>query len=101
MPNIIKTVASAFNQETISDTALFLTDMTFTDAQVEAASRAIIAVRSGSINIRYDGTSPTTDVGLNFVAGNFFQIDGNADIRTLELIRNGASDAVVDISLEQ
>jgi len=97
---INKTIASAFDQHTISNTALALVDLDFTAAQVLQTSRVIVSVRSGQVNIRYDGTAPTVAIGHTFFTGDIFEIVSNADIQNLQLIRNGATDAVVDVTLE-
>jgi len=98
--NIDTTRGSAFDQHTISDTALALSDTDLTDAQLAAAARAIVSVRSGAVNIRYDGTAPTTSVGIKFLTGEKFQIVGNLDVNTVQMIRDSTTDAVVDIALE-
>ncbi|NIN36645.1 MAG: hypothetical protein GTO60_16740 [Gammaproteobacteria bacterium] len=94
-------IAYAFDQHTISDTALGLVDLDFTQAQVDDASRAVISVRSGSINIRYDGTAPTIAIGHTWFTGDTFAIVGRYNTDALQIIRNGASDAVIDVTLEK
>jgi hypothetical protein len=90
-------------QVTISSTAVLLTALPvtpFTAAQVLAAARAVITVRTNQINIRYDGTSPTVAIGHLFVSGDTFEILGNSNIERLEIIRNGSSDADITVTLE-
>lgn len=100
MSGITKTIALAFDQHTISDTALGLVDLDFTQTQVDVTNRVVISIRSGSINLRYDGTVPTVAIGHNFSVGDTLAIEGQTDIALLELIRNGSTDAVVDVTLE-
>lgn len=95
--------AQVTKQVTISNTAVLLTALPvdpFTAAQVLAAARAVITVRTEDINIRYDGTSPTVAIGHLYTATTTFEILGNANIERLELIRNDTNDAVVTITLE-
>lgn len=90
-------------QATISSAAVLLTALPvtpFTAAQVLAAARAVITVRTSQINIRYDGTSPTVAIGHLFVSGDVFEILGNDNIARLEFIRNGATDADITVTLE-
>ena len=93
-------ISGAVDQHTISSSALALSDTDLTDAHIAAAGRAIISVRSGAINIWYDGSAPTTSAGITFLAGERLVIIGHLDISRLQMIRNGATDAVVDILLE-
>lgn len=90
-------------QVTISSAAVLLTALPvdpFTAAQVLAAARAVITVRTSQINIRYDGTSPTVAIGHLFLVGDVFEILGNNNIERLEIIRNGATDADITVTLE-
>jgi hypothetical protein len=91
---------TAFDGHTISSTALALSGTGLTAAQVVAASRAIIAVRSGAINTRWDGTDPTTSAGIKWGVGERFQINGSENLANFRMIRDGATDATVDIMLE-
>lgn len=96
-------IAIATKQTTISSTAVLLTALPvtpFTAAQVLDAARAVITVRTNQINIRYDGTAPTVAIGHLYIAGDVFEIVGNENIQLLQLIRNGATDADVTITLE-
>jgi hypothetical protein len=95
------TLGFAFDQETISSTSLGLVDLAFTQAQVDEANRIIISVRSGSINIRFDGTVPTVAIGLTLVVGIPYEIVSNPNIQNLQMIRNGGTDAVIDVQMEK
>lgn len=93
----------ATKQVTISSAAVLLTALPstpFTAAQVKAAARAVITVRTSQINIRYDGTSPTVAIGHLYLIGDVFEILGNGNIERLEFIRNGATDADITVTLE-
>lgn len=103
MSNINVPLAIATNQVTISSAAVLLTALPvspFTAAQVARAARAVITVRTAAINVRWDGTSPTTSVGHKFAVGDVFALVGNENITLLQIIRDGASDAVITITLE-
>lgn len=95
--------AQATKQVTISDAAVLLTALPstpFTSAQILAAARAVITVRTSQINIRYDGTSPTVAIGHLYLIGDVFEILGNDNITRLEFIRNGSTDADITVTLE-
>ncbi|KKN20603.1 hypothetical protein LCGC14_0933850 [marine sediment metagenome] len=90
-------------QVTISNTAVLLTALPstpFTAAQVLAAARAVITVRTSQINVRYDGISPTVAIGHLYLIGDVFEILSNRNIERLEFIRNGATDADITVTLE-
>lgn len=90
-------------QVTITDAAVLLTALPstpFTAAQVLAAARAVITVRTSQINIKYDGTSPTVAIGHLYLIGDVFEILGNYNITRLEIIRNGSTDADITVTLE-
>lgn len=94
-------LALVYGQETISNTALSLADMaSFTAAQVDASSRVVVSVRSGSVNILWTGDDPTISTGHNLLTSDIFQVLGNQNIVLFRIIRNGASNATVDITLE-
>ncbi len=101
--NINVPLGAATKQVTISDTAVLLTALPstpFTAAQVDAAARALITVRTNAINLRYDGTSPTVAIGHLYSSEVVFAILGNENIKQLQLIRNSTDDSVVTITLE-
>ena len=93
-------ISGGVAQATVSDTALNFDDTAITVAEMAAAARAIVFVRSGAINVYYDGTAPTTSAGLKFNTDDKFEILNSVDIGNFQMIRNGSTDAVVDIVLE-
>lgn len=97
MAVINSTVAFASLQDDVSSTALTLEDFGFTAAQVQQAERALIFVNTNSIRVWWDGTVPTVSEGIVFEVG--FEIY-NENIRQLQMIRNGSTDAEVAIILE-
>lgn len=96
---ISTTYASAFNNATISSTALTLEDVGFSAAEVSAANRMRLTVETAAIRYRYDGTSPTASVGHLLAVGAVLLLDGNQNIELLELIAD-ASDGTVMVTLE-
>lgn len=88
-------------QATISNTALTLDDLAgVTTPMVNAASSVLISVRTGSINFTTDGTTPTTSTGHAVAEGGSVQLVGPRVVSALKLIRNGASNATIDVTLE-
>lgn len=92
-------IASAFNNATVSSTALSLLDIGFTQAQVDNADRMRLTVETQPLRYRYDGTSPTTSVGHQLVAGSELILLGQQNIAGFEIIAVSTNGAVF-ITLE-
>jgi hypothetical protein len=91
---------------TVSGTALTLTDaapngFAFDGAEVVVADVLLLQVLSEGVRERHDGTAPATDTGvLHTTAGDgLWPLVGNELIKKFQAIRNGASDATVNIIL--
>jgi hypothetical protein len=54
------------------------------------ARQATCVVETNAMRIRYDGTDPTTSVGLLYSAGTAFAVYGSNNIRRLRAIRVSA-----------
>ena len=86
-------------QATISTSVLTLADLAgITAVHMDNAQQVSITVRSNSVNITYDGTTPTTSTG--HAISTSVVVYGSKNVNTLKLIRNGGSDVVIDITLE-
>lgn len=93
-------VSIAENEKTISDTALSMTDVGFSVAELAEANRVTFAVTGDAIRWRKSGTSPTATVGFYLAVDATPQVvSGNADIKRLEFIR-ATTDAELLIDLE-
>ena len=102
MGDINTTEAFTSGQQTVSSTALLLTAFTaFDQDDVDATARIIVSVRSNQVNVLWDGTAPTVAIGITYQSGDVFEVAGNINIRKLQFIRNGASDSVIDVILEE
>ena len=101
MPTTFETKAYAMKDATISNTALTMTGIGFTAAQLARARRALITVDVNNVRITYDGTTPTASLG-HAVSNNLasFYLEGNANIQNLQLIRGSGTDGEVTITLE-
>jgi hypothetical protein len=97
---ISTTVAYAYNSATISSTAQDMSDVGFTDAEIERADVAYVTVDTQALRYRYDGGVPTAADGHQLDAGDKWLLVGNQNIRNLQFIRAGASDGFVAITLE-
>lgn len=99
--SISTTTASAFKQATVSNSAVVLVaGFSFTQAQVDAASRARISCDTQPVRYRYDGTAPTDAVGHILPVNTTIEILGPDNIKNLQFIRQGGSDGIVSITLE-
>lgn len=90
--------AFASKTATVSSTAKSLLDLTFTQAQIDRASRAWISCITQHVHILFDGATPTSTYGLVVSQGTIFELDGNTNLQNLKMIRNG-SDATVTVIL--
>ena len=98
------TRAIDYGSATISTTALALASITgIVQASVDIASRIRVTVNSNAVRYRYDGGTPTTSDGhfASTTVNNNFVIEGNANIQDFRIIRDGALDATVSITVEQ
>lgn len=97
-------IAAAFQQKTVSGTALTLNGVsnsfTFSDAEVDAANRAYITCDAQPVRYRFDGTAPDSNTGHYLATGSTIIIDGNQNLRNLKFIRATGSDGTVSITLE-
>jgi len=85
----------------VSTTALTLADITgITAADVLEAKLMWLTVSTNTIRFWLDGTVPTTSSGHTWSdAKAILTVFGNDNIQAFRLIRNGASDATVQVSL--
>lgn len=83
-------------QVTVGDSVETLTAATIIATTYDVIM-AIIAVTNAPIRITFDGTDPTTTLGLPFEAGDMFEVWGQPDLLGLEMIRSGGVDAVVEV----
>lgn len=89
--------AFAFEQLTISTTAVSLTSATY-DPATGTAQSALVTVDTNPLRFRADGTNPTAAIGHNVTAGNSIEVCGISNIRNFRAIRSGAADAVINVS---
>lgn len=101
MARINATQAFAFDSATVSSTALTLTDIGFSAAQVTLANRARVTCLTQAVLFRYDGGDPAALTGHALIANETVVIDGQHNIAQLRFIRAGASDGAVCITLEE
>ena len=95
------TEAIAHKTATVSNTALTLVGLTFTQAQVDRASRARITCDTQAIRYTYDGTVPTASIGHHLAVGAQTEVTGMANIARLQFIRAGGSDGTAAVTLEE
>ncbi len=100
---ISTTTAFAFANGAVSNTALALTDapFSFTQAQLDRASRARITIATQPVRYRYDGADPTAAIGHYLAVDAETEIVGNENIQNLRLIRATGVDGAASITLEE
>lgn len=92
----------AHKQATVSNAVKKLTDFGFSAQEIASADRVLISVTAGALRISFDPlTAPTTTLGLKLPTNNYplFELDGRQNNGNLQMIRDAAADATVDISL--
>jgi hypothetical protein len=94
-------VGSAKVTATVAGTALTLITFGFTAAQVNAAKRAYITVRTGAISVTWvSGVTAVAADGICFPAGGTYEVEGPKNLQNLSMIRDTATSATVTIILE-
>lgn len=91
--------AFAFDDHTVSSTALALSDLNFTAPQLAEADEAYITVETQSVRYRLDGTAPTASVGHLVAAAGSITVTGKGNIGNFKIIRATGSDATVMVTL--
>lgn len=88
---------------TISSTAKPIThaDFGWETGDIETAQIAYITVTLAEINFTWDGTTPTSTVGMLAPANVSYAVIGNVNIRSLQFIRATNVDALLSITLEK
>jgi hypothetical protein len=97
---ISTTTAYAYDSATVSSTAMTMTAIGFSAANIDTADRALISVDTQPVRFRYDGGVPTAAEGHYLESGDTHMIEGNQNIRNLQLIRATGTDGFVAITLE-
>lgn len=93
--------AIALITETVSSTALTLSDLGFTADEIHRANAALITCENFDTRYRYDGGVPTGASGHVLATGSSLELFGNANVRNLQLIRSTANDSTVTITLSE
>lgn len=88
---------AGYQQLTVSTTAVALT----VPVAATRTRLAVIGVESNPIRFRDDGTDPSATVGTLVKADNFVLVCGADAIRQFKAIRQGASDATLNIHYYQ
>ena len=97
---ISTTTAVAYDDATVSNTALTMTAIGFSAANIDKADKAVISADAQPVRFRYDGGVPTAAVGLYLAVGDKWVVEGNQNIRNLQFIRATGTDGFVAITLE-
>lgn len=87
--------------DTVSSTALTLSDLGFTDEQIKRANTALITRENFGLRYRYDGGVPTGTIGHVLASGERLELFGNANVRNLQVIRSTANDSIVTVTLSE
>lgn len=87
-----------YRQHTVSSSSLGLADLT--GGLPSGVTYARIVVETNAVRWRDDGVQPTTTVGMlqSAASNNEIELFSNEQMRNFEVIRNGASDAVISVA---
>lgn len=103
MPYLQSTIGYQTKTAAIADSAVAISagGWAWTAGNLALAERAVVSAWTNGVSLTWDGTTPTATTGLPLAAGETVMIDGNANIQALQMIRSGASNATVSITLEK
>lgn len=90
-------VTFAFEQVTVSTTAIGLTTATYSPGTKGTAMLATIIVETAGLRYRKDGTDPTSSVGMPLAAGDVLYVWGSVDIKNIKFIRSSGSNATISV----
>ncbi len=101
MAGVVAPVAYRTKAATISDAAVAVSaaGWSWTAGDLAAADVAYVSAIGQGVSLTWDGTTPTAALGMPLAAGSTVELQGNANIQAIQLIRSGASDATVSITL--
>ena len=102
---IIRSISTKTVSGTVSNTAKSLQDFGFAANDVATADRVIVSVTSGALRLSWDhpaSNPPSTSTGLLLPTDNYplFEVVGRANAASLQMIRDGSSDATISVSIE-
>lgn len=84
---------------TVSSSVVPLANFGFGAGVLGRAMWAIISAHSNGVNLTLTGQNPTATFGIPIAAGGSLVIWGQTDIQRIALIRSGAADAQVTVTL--
>ena len=88
----------AYEEVTVSDTAVGLTATTYQPSGEQGACQAIITIEGGNIRHRSDGTNPTATVGEPGRAGGQITLESQGEIVDFKAIREASADATLRVA---
>jgi hypothetical protein len=88
---------------TISSAAVAISaaGWSWTAGDLAAADAAVVSAIGNGVSLTWDGTTPTSTLGMPVPAGSTVTVEGNGNVQALQLIRSGSGDATVSITLEK
>lgn len=97
------TVAYQTKAATIADSAVAISaaGWAWTAGNLALAERAVVSAWTNGVSMTWDSTTPTATLGMPIAAGATVTVEGNANIQAIQLIRSGAANATVSITLEK
>jgi len=98
-----KPVAYRTKAATVGNAAVALSaaGWSWTAGDLAAADVAQVSAIGQGVSMTWDGTTPTSALGMPIAAGSTVAVEGNANIQAIQLIRSGGSDATVSVTLEK
>jgi hypothetical protein len=86
----------------VAGTAVAIGTASWGTNEIETAQRAYITVGLANIRATWDAvTTPTSSVGILWLANGTYEVEGNKNIRALSFIRATGVDASLSITLEK
>ena len=86
---------------TVSTTVIVMDDFSFTSGYVNTARGVLVSAWDHDVLLTFDGTDPSIGTGLGhpISANTWYEIEGIENIPRIKLVRAGATDALVTITL--
>lgn len=85
---------------TVGSTVVTMSSFSFSAGVLSKARYATITSHTAGVVFTYHGGDPTALSGHAIATGGTVQLQGNANVNALRLIRSSSTDATVSITLE-
>ena len=86
-----------FETITVAGSAVGLTSTTYAPTGKPQMTHCQVVIETAEIRARWDGTAPTSSVGVVMTALDILYLDSNEDAAQLKMIRTGGTSATATV----